>query len=168
MLRISALLILLLLAAPTLAAPPSYYIGPRSGADLYDSPSPQSKKVAHLDRLTTVRITQKKRTWWHVETEGRNPVVRGWVSAGAIRQRYQPSASSRSTSLFSGLSSLFGGGRDANTEKTAVLGVRGLDEETTAKAGTTSGTNSAVRWMEGLRVSQQEVNTFIREGDLNP
>lgn len=170
MLRTLALITFLLLAATVQAAETEYYIGPRSGADIYERPSTQAKKIAHLDRLTSIKITSKQRTWWKIETVGRKPVVRGWITAGEVRKRYQPSvATHKSSSFFSGFASMFGHGRDTSSEKTAVLGVRGLDEETTAKAGNRNrGNTSAVRWMEGLHVSQQDVDKFIREGDLNP
>jgi hypothetical protein len=169
MLRIiSALFCLCLLAAPAMAAEAEYYIGPRDGADIYNRPDSRADKIAHLKRLTVVRVVDKQRTWWRIESSGISPSVRGWVTAGAIRQRYQPSTASRkSSSFFSGFASMFGYGRTSNNEKTAVLGVRGLDEETTARAGG-RGNTSAVKWMDTLSVSQKEVDKFIRDGDLNP
>lgn len=165
---ISVLLTLFLLAMPAVAAEPEYYIGPRSGADLYNRPSSHADKIAHLERLTVVKIIRKQRTWWRVETVGVTPQAQGWITAGSIRQRYQPEVANRkSSSFFSGFASLFGYGRSNPNDKTAVLGVRGLDEETTAKAGG-RGNTSAVKWMDTLTVSQQEVNQFIKEGDLNP
>lgn len=168
--RIPVLIAILLLAGTAQAAESEYYIGPRAGADVFGAPSTQAAKVAHLDRLTAVRIDKKLHTWWHIITIHQTPVVRGWVAAGVVRQRYQPSTASRKrSSFFSGFASLFGYGNDSSTETTAVLGVRGFEEEkgATAAAGGRNAT-AAVQWMETLHVSPQEEDAFIREGDLNP
>lgn len=143
----------------------SYYIGATRGADVHASPSTSARVVTHLDRLTDVRVLQRQRGWAEVEV-AQPGKVRGWVIEGAVRQRYQPTQTQKAkSSFFSSFARLFGGG-EPQQQQTAVLGVRGLDEEGNA---TGSARNmKAVQWMEGLNVSQDEVNRFIREGRLNP
>ena len=56
------------------------------------------------------------------------------------------------------------------TQKTAVLGVRGLEDSGTASAemAATEKANRIVEWMDTLNVPDEEVAFFIDEGDLNP
>jgi len=133
--------------------------------DVLDQPQARDEVVGHLTRLTDVKVIQKKRAWWKVSTIRVSPKVSGWVPSGAVRKRYQQTAAKKaSSSFFSGLSSFFH--HDSNTQKTAVLGVRGLDEEGGAAKGKAN--VAGVEWMEKLNVSATDLATFVEQGRLNP
>lgn len=153
-------------AATAQAAEDGYYIGAYHGIDVKRSPSGEAATVAHLNRLRDVRIEARERSWARIATV-EAPHVSGWVPQGALRQRYEaPKANHSSTSsFFSGLAALFGGG-DEDTTKTAVLGVRGLDNE--GQLGDKAAPAAEVKWVEGLHVSNKEIADFVRQGRLNP
>ena len=162
---IATLLCCLLGAAHAPAAEDGYYIGAYHGIDVKQSPSDESATVAHLERLRSVRIDERERSWARIETVN-PPHVGGWVPEGALRQRYVPPETHRaSSSFFSGLAALFGGGGETDT-KTAVLGVRGLENE--GALGDRVAPAEAVQWVETLHVSDKEVADFVRQGGLNP
>jgi len=165
--RTLAMLFVLVLLPGLTASAGEYYIGPRAGADLLQAPRSSATVIRHLPRLTNIIVIRKRRSWWKAEvsTDHGSPMT-GWISAGAIRKQYRPK---RTTSAFaSGMSSFFSMFRRPPTrQQTAVLGVRGLEDE--AKLGKANKTSmNAVKWMEGLRVGSAEVSKFVREGDLNP
>ncbi len=143
------------------------YIGASRGADVHAKPARSSPVLGHLERLTEVRVLEQRRGWGRIETiraiEGRP--LRGWVLSGQIRRPYQPKRSERAKSSFlAAFSSWFG--NDEPERKTAVLGVRGLEDE---GANTMGARNmKAVRWMDRLAVDEAEIARFIREGRLNP
>jgi len=159
------------LLAPAFAAADEedYYIGARNGADVLAAPRTGAGVVGHLERMTDVRVIKKQRAWWKIETVNEAAALQGWVREGAVRKRYRPSARKKaSSSVFAALSSIFG--RPAPKQQTAVLGVRGLEDEggDVADRQAHQSAKETVRWMEGLRVTNEEVADFIREGDLNP
>lgn len=161
---ITMLLCCLLAPAAGSAAEDGYYVGAYQGIDVKQSPSSTSSTVAHLERLRSVRIEEHQRSWARISTVN-PPHVGGWVPEGALRQRYEPVRTHRSSSsFFSGLAALFGGGE--SDTKTAVLGVRGLDNE--GSLGNRMAPAEAVKWVEGLHVSDKEVADFVRQGGLNP
>ncbi|MDQ6957488.1 MAG: hypothetical protein Q9M24_00065 [Mariprofundaceae bacterium] len=165
--RTLAILFVLVLLPGLTASAGEYYIGPRAGADLLQAPRSSADVIQHLPRLTNITVIRKRRSWWKAEvsTDHGSPIT-GWISAGAIRKQYQPK---RATSaLASSISSFFSMFRRPPTGKqTAVLGVRGLENE--AKLGKANKVSmNTVKWMEGLRVGNTEVSKFVREGDLNP
>lgn len=143
-----------------------YYIGSKDGVDLLKEPNAAAAVAGHLDRLTDVKVIQKKRAWWKVDSLNISPKKSGWVPSGAVRKRYQRTAIKKaSNSFFSGLSSFFHR-EDSGSQKTAVLGVRGLDEEGNAAGGRAN--TEAVKWMEGLQVSDADIDRFVEQGRLNP
>ncbi len=155
------LLVCCLLPAPAWAAD-DYYIGASRGADVLAAPQADAAVVGHLERLSEVRVLERQRAWWNIEAAD----VRGWVPAGAVRKRHQPGRAEKAgNSVLEGLSSLFHRDDPAG-RKTAVLGVRGLDEETGAVRGRAN--VAAVEWMERLTVSDAEIARFIEQGRLNP
>ena len=88
------------------------------------------------------------------------------MSEGAIRKRYAVShVEQKKQQALSRFRSLFQ--KPPETQKTAVLGVRGLEEDG-APSREKVADPKAVQWMENLRVSDAEVAAFIAEGDLNP
>jgi len=164
--RALAMLFVLVLLPGLTALAGEYYIGPRAGADLLQAPRSSADVIQHLPRLTDITVIKKRRSWWKVEVSaGLDSPVTGWLSAGAIRKQYQPK---RTVSAFaSNISSFFSMFRRPAKQQTAVLGVRGLEDE--AKLGkATKASMNVVKWMEGLRVNNAEVAKFVREGDLNP
>lgn len=160
-----ALLCCLLGAASAPAAEDGgYYIGAYRGIDVMASPSAEAVTAGHLQRFRSVRIEEHLRSWVLITTVN-TPYVSGWVPDGAVRQRYRPPETHRSTSsFFAGLEALFRS-HDNETE-TAVLGVRGLDNE--GRLGHRVAPAEALRWMESLHVSDREVADFVRQGRLNP
>jgi len=164
MLRVFVLLGLLFVVPNLACSEDAYYIGPRVGVDMLKSPHLHAKVIHHLPRLMDVSVITKRRSWWKIKVMVDNISMQGWVPQGAIRKRYQAkskAASSAMTSFFN----LFR--RAPSKRETAVLGVRGLDNEAKlSKANQAS--VEAVRWMEKLQVSDQAVSDFIQAGDLNP
>jgi len=158
-------LLLLLFATPAMAAE-SYYISPRDGVDLRLAPDSSAKISGHLSRKTDVKIIDKRRNWRKVQSLDHKGLA-GWVPEGAIRKRYQATTTTKRSSFFSGFSSLFRSPEPA--QKTAVLGVRGLEDEGAANADQANAqANRVVEWMDTLNVPDREVAAFIDEGELNP
>ncbi|MDX8408282.1 MAG: hypothetical protein R8L58_07845 [Mariprofundaceae bacterium] len=165
MVRLLSVILFSLLFPATAMAADQYYIGSSNGVDVLAKPGAGADVTGHLDRLTDVKIIQKKRAWWKVSTIRVSPKVSGWVPSGAVRKRYQRTAEKKASgSFFSGLSSFFH--QDSNTQKTAVLGVRGLDEEGNAAKGKAN--LAGVEWMEKLDVPDADLATFVEQGRLNP
>ncbi|MDX8403248.1 MAG: hypothetical protein R8K54_02430 [Mariprofundaceae bacterium] len=152
----------------TLAGGDSYYIGARAGADVFESPNKRANVTTHLTRKTSVKILQKRRGWRKIETEDEAKVT-GWVFEGAVRKRYQSAKSSKKSSFLSSFTSFFLRSPEP-THKTAVLGVRGLEDNSVAstKREATEHANTMVQWMDTLNVGDDAVNAFVEEGDLNP
>ncbi len=166
---ITAIALLLCFSGIAQADDASYYIGPRSGADLYASPNKRAEVTAHLPRKSSVKVLQKRRNWWKVETLDAKEKRSGWVFEGAVRKQYKPSKAKKgSSSFFSGFASYFRSPEPA--QKTAVLGVRGLEDDGSGSAerAATERANHLVKWMDTLNVPDDEVDAFIEEGDLNP
>jgi hypothetical protein len=160
-------IILLSLFLPTLSwAADQYYIGFRDGVDVRDQPAARASVLGHLPRLTDIRLIKTDRAWSKVSSVHASKPLTGWVPSGAVRKRYQPTAVQKSSnSFFSGLSSWFN--RDTTGgQQTAVLGVRGLDEEASASTGQAS--EAGVAWMEKLSVPNSDVAAFVEQGGLNP
>lgn len=140
-----------------------YYIVSRSGADVLELPQVGAAMVVHLPRLSPIVPGKRQRNWVSIRAEVEGKTVSGWVLEGAVRQRYRAEQRASTTGMAEVLS-LFGG---KPQRQTAVLGVRGLEEEGASIAG---GRNdaAAVEWMEDFKLSEPEVAAFIHEGDLNP
>ncbi len=160
------IMLLMFAATPAMADQDNYYIGPDDGVDLRLAPRNSASVSGHLDAKTEVEIIKRDRNWTKVQTIGHG-TIRGWVPAGAVRKNYSKASSGSSSSFFSSFTSLF---RSSNAEqKTAVLGVRGLesgDDQANTKASAQS--VKIVEWMDTLNVPQKEVAAFIREGELKP
>jgi len=161
-----AFVLAIVMATPALAADnESYYIGSRSGSDVYVYPRTSAEKLGHLKRKTDVKVLEKRRGWWKVKTSGLKPEVSGWVYQSTVNKRYQATTTKKS-SFFSGFSSLFRSSEPQ--QKTAVLGVRGLEEEGGATRKADAKAREAVKWMDSLIIKNRDVAAFIEEGDLNP
>ncbi|HKI60448.1 MAG TPA: hypothetical protein VKA23_05390 [Mariprofundaceae bacterium] len=159
--------LLLLFAIPASAAEETYYIGPEKGVDLRLRPENRAAVSGHFDHKTEVKILKRDRNWAKVQTLDYT-AIRGWVPAGAVRKSSTQSTRSSSPSFLSSFTSLF---RSSDPEqKTAVLGVRGLDSGdgsvTDKKAGKKA--LKIVEWMDTLNVPDGEVTAFVKEGDLKP
>ncbi len=160
--------LLLLFAIPAAAAGNNYYIGPQDGVDLRLAPRNKAAVSGHLSYKTEVAIINRERNWTKIQTLGHN-AIKGWVPAGAIRKSSRPTSSrSSSSSFFSSFTSMF---RSSDPEqKTAVLGVRGLEGGDGKAADSKAGAKSVqiVEWMDTLNVPENEVASFIKEGHLKP
>lgn len=162
-----AFILLIALASPVCAGEASYYIGSRSGTDLLAQPDTRADVVRHLDWKTYVVILESSRNWRKVKIADDENIT-GWVTEGAIRKRFQSTSSKSSSSFFSGFTSLF---RSPEPEqKTAVLGVRGLEDDANAKSNvpSTAEAKEMVKWMDTLAVPNRDVARFIEDGELNP
>ena len=160
--------LLLLFSIPASAAEETYYIGPADGVDLRMRPENRAALSGHFDHKTEVKILKRDRNWVKVQTLDYT-AIRGWVPAGAVRKsNTAQSTRSASSSFLSSFSSLF---RSSNSEqKTAVLGVRGLDSGDGNTADTKASKKSLqiVEWMDTLNVPNGEVTAFVKEGHLKP
>jgi hypothetical protein len=156
------------LSGIALADDASYYIGARSGADVFASPNKRAEITARLPRKSSITVLEKRRGWWKIETTDAGEKVTGWVFEGAVRKQYQSTKSKKKSSFFSGIASMFRSPEP--TQKTAVLGVRGLEDNGAASAerAATEKANKIVEWMDTLNVPDEEVASFIDKGDLNP
>jgi hypothetical protein len=156
------------LSGTALADDASYYIGARSGADVFTSPNKRAKITTRLPRKSSITVLEKRRGWWKVETTDATEKVSGWVFEGAVRKQYQSTRNKKKSSFFSGFASLFRSPEPP--QKTAVLGVRGLEDSGAASAerAATEQANKIVKWMDTLNVPDDAVISFIDEGDLNP
>jgi len=156
------------LSGIALADDAAYYIGARSGADVFASPNKRAEVTAHLPRMSSVTILQKRRNWWKVKTIDARQEVSGWVFEGSVRKRYKSAKAKKKSSFFTGFASMFRSPEPPR--KTAVLGVRGLEDDGTASAerAATKSANKMVKWMDTLNVEDGAVEAFIDEGDLNP
>ena len=159
---------LLFFAIPATAAEGNYYIGPQDGVDLRLAPRNKAAVSGHIPHKTEVAIIKRDRNWTKIQTLGHNG-IKGWIPAGAIRKNNNTkSARSSSSSFFSSFTSMF---RSSNPEqKTAVLGVRGLEGGDGKAANSKAGAQSVqiVEWMDTLDVSESDVATFIKDGHLKP
>ena len=166
--RLILLVALLLFTIPVYAAEEGYYIGPEDGVDLRLDPRTSAAISGHFDHMHQVKILKRDRNWIKVQTLDYT-AIRGWVPAGAVRKSSAPQPTKSAASVFfSSFTSMF---RTSDPEqKTAVLGVRGLDSgdgsATDIKAGKKS--LQVVDWMDTLNVPQGEVAAFIKEGNLKP
>jgi hypothetical protein len=155
------------LSGTALAGDASYYIGARSGADVFASPNKRAKVTTRLPRKSSITILEERRGWRKIETIDAEEKVSGWVFEGAVRKQYQATKSKKTSSFFSGIASMFRS--PGPTQKTAVLGVRGLEDSGVASAerAATEKANKTVEWMDTLNVPDNAVASFIDEGDLN-
>ncbi len=159
---ITAVFALIFLGAMSASAEDIYYVGPTKGVNLLSAPI-VGTKIAHLARNTRLEILERQHTWVKVKAAEKT----GWIPEGAVRKQLQQSRSEQTqSSFFAAFSRWFG--EDTSQQSTAVLGVRGLDQGGST-SGTTAATNmAAVKWMDGLALTDAEVDRFMREGKLKP
>lgn len=160
--------IFLLLSQSAYAAGEGYYIGPEDGVDLRLAPRTNAAISDHFEHKHQVKILKRDRNWVKIQTLDHS-AIRGWVPAGAVRKSSAPqSTRSAASSFFSSFTSMF---RSSDSEqKTAVLGVRGLDSGDGEAADVKAGKEALhiVDWMDTLNIPDGEVTAFIKEGDLKP
>jgi len=159
-------MLLLFLAIPAMAADQVYYIGPHDGVDLRLRPDNRAAISNHFPHKTEVKIIKRDRNWAKIQILD-HTAIRGWVPAGAVRKSSTVTPSTSSSSFFSSFTSLFR--QSPQQQKTAVLGVRGLeggggaaDKEASEKAV------RIVEWMDTLNVPPNEVASFVKDGNLKP
>jgi len=139
------------------------YVGAGSGADLFEAPAASSRVVAHLPRLAAIEVLGRERNWLQVKSGQ----FTGWLPEGMVREGGVSSApAAKSTSLFG---KVMGAIRpNAPTDKrTAVLGVRGLEEGPAASTAAPEDL-AGVQWMEERSAAPAEVQQFVADGTLNP
>jgi len=161
-----SIMLLLFFAMPATAAEQVYYIGPHDGVDLRLRPDNKAAISNHFPHKTEVKIIKRDRNWAKVQILD-HTAIRGWVPAGAVRKSSNVTPSS-STSFLSSFTSLFRSPEPQ--QKTAVLGVRGLEGED-GKVADKEASGKAIRiveWMDTLNVPQSEVASFVEEGNLKP
>ncbi|MDX8406878.1 MAG: hypothetical protein R8L58_00675 [Mariprofundaceae bacterium] len=120
-----------------------------------------------------MKFIRTKRSWSKVQIIRAEEKLTGWVPAGAVRHRYNPAtAKNAAPALFSGFSSWFHRDKPAQA-KTAVLGVRGFEDEERSRTASEPQSKEEImrkdsQWIESLRVPDSDVAAFIQQGDLNP
>jgi len=161
-----------LLSAPLWAAD-QYYIGSRHGIDLFKKPDMHAEILLHLHRMQDVQFIRTKRSWSKIQIIQAEEKITGWVPAGSVRHRYNAAtAKNAAPTLFSGFSSWFHRDKPAQG-KTAVLGVRGFEDEDRSQTASEPRSKEEMmlqdtQWIEALRVPDSDVAAFVQQGDLNP
>lgn len=161
--RLLPLLLILGLSGTAFAADDTYYVAIGSGAPLYSSPSTHSIIIRQLATDTPVTVISKQKSWWYVQMQDANR-TNGWMTEGSLRRNSKQARQGGTSSFFARFANWF---HDDRTQKTAVLGVRGLDQGGNESGGTAQANMAAVDWMDGLGLNRAEVDRFISEGGLN-
>jgi hypothetical protein len=166
--RLLIFMLLLLMVTPALAAGGNYYIGPNDGVDLRLRPDIKASVSGHLDRKTEVEVIKRDRNWTKIQTADHRG-IRGWVPSGAVRKSSTTTSSGSSSSFFSSFASIFRSSKPQE-QKTAVLGVRGLESGDAETADKKAGEKALqiVEWMDTLKVPDSEVAAFVEKGKLKP
>jgi hypothetical protein len=156
----SFLLVSLLAMAPLAAADEQAFTN--RATELRDRGSADGKVVASLPENTSVKVIARGGAWTRVEANGQS----GWLSVFALRfpATVETGASSGGGNALSGITSFFGGGRQASKPATiATTGIRGLSPEDLKNA---SPDNAALAKMQGYRADKPTAERFAREGKL--
>jgi len=130
--------------------------------ELRDRGSNDAKVLASLPQDTAVKVIARGGAWTRVDANGQV----GWVNVFSLRFPATVATSSSSTggSVLGGLSSMFGGNRQADKPATiATTGIRGLSPEDLKNA---SPDNAALAKMQGYRSDKAGAERFAREGKL--
>lgn len=149
----------------------SWYIGPYGGADVYKRPSRHAPKQGHLPHLAPVVVIGKRSQWKQIEYESEGTKEKGWIASGAIYRKVARTTPAKARhSFFSSFTSLFGD-KSIATERTAVLGVRGLGAGPKADRKTVMERPDAERIIaniETMSIEPEKIDAFVKNGHLNP
>lgn len=154
------LLVSLLAIAPLAAAQEQAFTN--RATELRDHGAADAKVVTSLPQDTAVKVLARGGAWTRVEVNGQS----GWVSVFALRfpATIETGSSSSGGSALSGITSFFGGGRQAEKPATiATTGIRGLSPEDLKNA---SPDDAALAKMKGYRADRGTAERFAREGKL--
>ncbi|HEX3063323.1 MAG TPA: SH3 domain-containing protein [Usitatibacter sp.] len=130
--------------------------------ELRDRGAADAKVLASLPENTAVKVLARGGAWTRVEANGQP----GWVNVFALRfpATVETSSASGGGSVLGGLTSIFGGGRQAEKPATlATTGIRGLSPEDLKNA---SPDNAALAKMQGYRADKPAAERFAHEGRL--
>lgn len=131
--------------------------------ELRERGAPDAKVVASLPQDTAVKVLARGGAWTRVDANGQV----GWVNVFALRFPAtvgSASSSSAGGNVLGGLTSLFGGNRQADKPATiATTGIRGLSPEDLKNA---SPDNAALAKAQGYRADRGAAERFAREGKL--
>lgn len=130
--------------------------------ELKDRNAADAKTLATLPENTAVKVVARGGAWTRVDAGGQV----GWVRVFALRfpATVESAPSSAGGNALSGLTSLFGGGRQAERPSTiATTGIRGLSPEDLKNA---SPDDAALSKMHGYRADKPAAERFAREGKL--
>ena len=126
--------------------------------ELKEKGDEKSKTVASLPENTAVKVVGRGGAWTHVDANGQG----GWVKAFHLRFPAAIEKSSSSGSALSGLSSMFGGGRQQQAT-IATTGIRGLSPEDLKNASPDA---AALAKAQSYRSDKPTAERFAREGKL--
>jgi len=130
--------------------------------ELKERGAPDAKTLATLPENTAVKVVARGGGWTRVDANGQV----GWVRVFTLRFPATVETSSTSTggSLLGGVTSIFGGGRQAERPATiATTGIRGLSPEDLKNA---SPDDAALAKMKGYRTDKPAAERFARDGKL--
>ena len=156
----SWLLVSLLAIAPAVLAQEQAFTN--RATELRDRGASDGKVLASLPENTSVKVLARGGAWTRVEASGQS----GWVNVFALRfpATVATSSSASGGSALSGLTSIFGGGRQSERQATiATTGIRGLSPDDLKNA---SPDNAALAKMQGYRSDKPTAERFAREGKL--
>ncbi len=160
-------LLLVFAAALACHAAQNLWVSSQS-ADLKAERSISSETIVVLERGTELTVEASQSRWYRVRTpEGRT----GWVYRGKVSEQPPEAAdtgSGEGGGLGDMLGDLSGSSVDANAADSA-RSIRGLSPEAKAyarKTGTPEESRKALDNVLSLSVSRQEVNRFLKKGEI--
>lgn len=131
--------------------------------ELRDRGAGDGKVLASIPENTAVKVLARGGAWTRVDANGQV----GWVSVFTLRFPATVETSSSSSTggnVLGGLTSLFGGGRQAEKPANiATTGIRGLSPEDLKNA---SPDEAALARMHGYRADKGSAERFARDGKL--
>ncbi|HEX4779283.1 MAG TPA: hypothetical protein VH301_00925 [Usitatibacter sp.] len=130
--------------------------------ELKDRNAAEAKTLATLPENTAVKVVSRGGAWTRVDANGQV----GWVRVFTLRfpATVETTSSSAGGSVLGGLTSMFGGGRQAEKPATiATTGIRGLSPEDLQNA---SPDPAALAKAQGYRADRATAERFAREGKL--
>lgn len=152
---LSLLVMLLALAAPAFAQEQAFT---NRSTELKDKAAADARTVATLPENTAVKVIGRGGAWTNVDASGQA----GWVRAFHLRFPVVIEKGGSSSNPLSGISSMFGGGRQEKAT-IATTGIRGLTPDDLKSS---SPNNEALAKANSYRSDKPTAERFAREGKL--
>jgi len=131
----------------------------KDGVDILSSPEKSGTVIKKMKKGESLTAKERKGMYWEVKTkDGKS----GFVSVLLVKHKADESGLSNAirSSVKEGRSS---GDVEATRSRSAVMGVRGLDENDTALAGNIRPNLRAVYGMEDMHISKIQLDAFGEE-----